>query len=246
MIWFFFWGGSLLKRYQVIFFVIFLAWEDSSWRIAGLLCRTTKISAMEKKCWVLRHLVDKQTFSNQGWWWKDDVPMSCFRGLKSFLGQHGGGSAGLAIISVTYVPLFLSIFDFLAQCAAPDFANLQHQNLFLGPVSRFWAPCRVVFRTFGNQATRYYTFVLGLGSECGLARNLGCEFGMDLQALWVGGTWWLNIGLIGGEIGPVDILDYSLFLFQHVKFGKMDIDSIWFIGGLIQKAVNCHGKMHHQ
>ena len=106
----------------------------------------------------------------------------------------------------------------------------------------FWGPCRVVFRTFGNLATRFYTFVLGLGSECGLAWKSGCEFGMDLQALWVGGTWWLNIGLIGGEIGPVDILDYSLFWFQHVKFGKMDIDSIWFIGGLIQKAVNCHGK----
>ena len=94
--------------------------------------------------------------------------MSCFRGLKSFLGQHDGGSAGLAIISVTYIPPFLSIFDFLAQCAAPDFANLFFGPCVsvLGPVSRFWAPCRVVFRTFGNQATRYYTFVLG--SECGL------------------------------------------------------------------------------
>lgn len=143
----------------------------------------------KKKCWVLRHLVDKQTFSNQGWWWKDDVPMSCFRGLKSFLGQHGGGSAGLAIISVTYVPLssILIYFWFLAQCAAPDFANLQHQNLFLGPVSRFWAPCRVVFRTFGNQATRYYTFVLGLGSELWS----GTEFGVWI---WNGSSSTLGWG----------------------------------------------------
>lgn len=221
-----------------------LRWSSlwSSWperirrgRIAGLLCRTTKISAMEKK----------QGFEALGWSANRIKPgvgverwssYKLLRGLLFFFGPTWWPLDYSNYISdiFLYDGIFSSMCStWLRKLAAPK-QKIGARVSVLGPVSD------VVFRSFGNQATRYYTCVLG--SELWSGMEFGVWIWNGSSNTLDGGTWWLNIGLIGHEIGPVDILDYSLFLFQHLKFGKMDIDSIWFIGGLFQKAVNCHGK----